>query len=136
MKDASGGRARGSAPIDWRFLALLVGGTALVALPAWLAVDRWDGGREGLLAGLAFSLASLAAGFHWVRWSVASGGKAFVVAVMGSTTVRILATVAFALAVALGTSANLAVALLTVVAMHIVFGMIEIAYFHRTEALG
>lgn len=122
--------------IDWRFLALLVGGTAILAAPAWLVVDRWDGGRTGLLAGASFSLASLALGFHWIRWSVANGGKAFVVAVMGGTTARILATLVFALAVALGTSANPAVALLTVVAMHIVFGLIEIAYFHGTGSLG
>lgn len=122
--------------IDVRFLALLVGTTAVLAAPAWLLVDRWAGGREGLGAGVAFSLASLALGFHWIRWSVAEGGKAFVTAVLGGMTVRVLATLAFALGVAFGTGAHLAVALLTVVALHIVFGVVEIAYLHGTETLG
>lgn len=128
--------ATSSPAVDWRFLALLAGVTALFAAPGWVVVDRWDGGRQGMLAGTAFSLASLALGFHWIRWSVASGGKAFVVAVMGSMTARIVATLAFALGLAFGTVANLAVALLTVVGMHIVFGLIEIVYLHRTESLG
>lgn len=129
-------RAASRTPIDGRFLALLIGGTAILAGPAWLAVDRWDGGREGLLAGVGFSVASLALGFHWIRWSVARGGKTFIVAVMGSLTARVVATLVFAMAVALGTSADLVVALLTVAAMHVVFGMIEVAYLHGTEALG
>lgn len=129
-------RPRRNLSIDWRFLALLAGGTAILAAPAWLAVDRLDGGRAGLLAGLGFSIASLASGFHWIRWSVARGGKEFVVAVLGSMTARVVGTILFALVVAFGTAANVAVALLTVVAMHIVFGVIEIAYLHGTEALG
>lgn len=122
--------------IDVRFLALLVGITAVAAVPAWFAVGRFDGGRPGLALGLGFSLASLAIGFHWIRWSARGEGKRFVAAVMGSMTARVVATLVFALVVAFGTTANLAVALLTVVAMHIVFGMIEVAYFHGTEALG
>ena len=132
MTDAGSDRS-----IDWRFVVLLTGLTALLTVPAWWGVDRWEGGREGLVAGVTFSLASLALGFHWVRWSVSDGGgESFVVAVLGSVTARVIATLVFALAVAWGTSADPAVALLTVVAMHIVFGLIEVAYFHRTETLG
>lgn len=134
--DEAPASARHERRVDGRFLVLLVGITAVFAAPAWGLVDRFDGGRAGLGLGLAFSLASLAIGFHWIRWSAAGEAKRFVAAVMGSLTARVVATLVFALVVAFGTTANLAVALLTVVAMHIVFGMIEIAYFHRTEALG
>lgn len=130
------GKATDRRAIDGRFLALLVALAAIPAIPAWLWVDRFDGGRAGLAAGLGFSLASLAVGHHWIRWSVAGESKRFVAAVTGSAAARLMATLAFALAVAFGTTANLAVALTTVVATHIVLGTVEIAYLQRTEALG
>lgn len=122
--------------MEWRFLALMAGGTALLALPAWFLVEDLDGGRAGLVAGVAFSLASVALGFHWIRWSVARDGRTFLVAVMGSMVARVVGLLVFALALAYGTTVNLVVALLTVVAMHVVFGFVEIGYFHRTEAIG
>lgn len=121
--------------VDWRFLALLAGGTGIGAVPAWIWVARWEGGRAGLAAGLAFSLVSLALGFHWILWSAAGSPGRFAAAVLGSTLSRGVLLLAFALALAYGTAANLAVALLTVVAMHLVFGLVEIAWFQRTEAL-
>lgn len=122
-------------PVDWNFLAILVGGTALLAIPGWHLVADVDGGRAGLVSGLAFSLVSVAAGFHWIRWSAARDGRTFLVAVMGSTLARVIAILVFALALAFGTTVSLVVALLTVVAMHIAFGFVEIVYFHRMETI-
>lgn len=122
--------------VEWRFLALLAGGSALLAIPAWFLVGDVDGGRSGLVAGMAFSLASVALGFHWIRWSAARDGRTFLVAVMGSMLARVIGLLVFALALAFATAVSLVVALLTVVAMHVVFGFVEIGYFHRTEAIG
>ncbi len=122
--------------IDWRFLAGL---SAVLALVAWLGrdlVDSLPGGPTGLLAGLAFSLVSLAAGYHWVRWSAGRGDRHFMTALLGGFLARIVGLLAFAVALAFATSVNLAVALLTVVAAHLVLGMGEIVYLNRTSALG
>lgn len=121
--------------IDWRHLAFLTALLAAGAAPAWLLVERWDGGPAGLVAGALFSLASLALGHHAVRRAAGRGDGAFVAAVFGGALARLLGIGAFALAVAWGTEAHLAVALLTVVAVHVVLGPLEALYLHRTDAL-
>lgn len=121
--------------IDWRFLAGLV---ALLALTGWLAgplVDGLPGGPAGLTAGLLFSLVSLAAGYHWVRWSAGRGDRPFMTALLGGFLARVLGILVFASALAFATRVNLSVALLTVVAAHFVLGVVEIVYLNRTGAL-
>ncbi len=122
--------------IDVRYLALLTALAAVAAAAAWPWVDRWPGGREGLLVGLAFSLVSLGAGYHVVRRSARSGGSRFFAAVAGSTVARILGLAALALAAAAAPGIHVGVALLTVVGLHFALGAFEIAYLKRTEALG
>lgn len=122
--------------IDFRYLAALVSISAPAAAVAWLWVDRWPGGREGLVAGLTFSLLSFGAGFHALRWGARRGGSRFFAAVLGSTLVRLLALGALGLALARATDADVAVALVTVVALHFVLGTFEIVYLKRTDALG
>lgn len=122
--------------IDWRFLGGLTALLAVAALPAWLLVESVDGGPAGLVAGLAFSLASTGLGFHWIRRSAGRGDRHFTTALLGGFLARVVALLAFAFALAFATTANLAVALLTVVATHLVLGLGEIVYLHRTDALG
>jgi len=121
--------------IDVRYLAALVALATLAAVAAWPWVDRWPGGREGLLAGIAFSLVSLGAGYHALRWGARSGGSKLFAAVVGSALVRVAALLAVALALAWGSDANVAVALLTIVVLHLVLGTFEILYLKRTDAL-
>lgn len=123
-------------PVDVRFLGLAAGVTAAGGALAWPLVDGLDGGRSGLLAGLAFSLASVVLGYHWLRWSARREGRTFLIAALGGFTARVAAVLLFALAIAFGTAANLVVALLTVAVLHVLLGFVEIAYFHRTEAIG
>lgn len=122
--------------IDLRYLAALAAITAPVAAVAWLWVDRWPGGREGLVAGLAFSLLSFAAGYHALRWGARRGGSKFFAAVLGSTLVRLAGILALGFALARAVDADLTVALVTVVALHFVLGTFEIVYLQRTDALG
>jgi hypothetical protein len=122
--------------IDLRYLAALAAITAPVAAVAWLWVDRWPGGREGLVAGLAFSLLSFAAGYHALRWGARRGGSKFFAAVLGSTLVRLAGILALGFALARAVDADLTVALVTVVALHFVLGTFEIVYLKRTDALG
>ena len=121
--------------IDARYLGALAALATLAALAAWPWVDRWPGGREGLLAGIAFSLVSLGAGYHALRWGARSGGSKLFAAVVGSTLVRVAALLAVALALAWGSDAHVAVALLTIVVLHLVLGTFEILYLKRTDAL-
>ena len=121
--------------IDFRYLAALIAITAPAAV-AWLLVDRWPGGREGLVAGLAFSLLSFGAGFHALRWGARRGGSKFFAAVLGSTLVRLVALLALGLTLARAADADVTVALVTVVALHFVLGTFEIVYLKRTDALG
>ena len=121
--------------IDARYLAALTALVALVATAAWPWIDRWPGGREGLGVGLGFSLVSLGAGYHALRWGARRGGSRFFAAVVGSTLARLAGLVALGLALAWASDAHVAVALLTVVAMHLVLGTFEILYLKRTDAL-
>lgn len=122
--------------IDVRYLALLLALAAAVAAAAWPWVDRWPGGREGLVAGLAFSIASLGIGFHVLRRSARRGGSRFFAAVVGSTVARVAGLLALALILAGEPGIHVGVALLTVVGLHFALGTLEIVYLHRTDALG
>ena len=122
--------------IDARYLAALTALATLAAAGAWPWVDRWPGGREGLLAGIAFSLVSLGAGYHALRWGARGGGSMLFAAVVGSTLARFAGLFALALGLAWATDAHVAVALLTVVALHLMLGTFEILYLKRTDALG
>lgn len=121
--------------IDWRFVGGLAVLVAVVAVCAWQWVDRFDGGQAGLLAGLGFSFVSLGVGFHWIRWSVTRGHTKFMIAVLGGFAARVVGLLAFALILAFATNASVAVALLTIVAAHFVFGAVEIVYLNRTGNL-
>ena len=122
--------------IDRRYLAGLVALMAVAAWPAWHWVDRFPGGRAGLVAGLVYSAVSLGLGHHWIVRSVSGPVRRFAIALLGGFLARVMGLLAFALAIAYATDANLAVALLTVVGAHLVFGMAEIAYLQRVDALG
>ena len=121
--------------IDLRYLAALTALAALAAVAAWPWVDRWPGGREGLLAGIAFSLVSLGAGYHALRWGARGQGSRLFAAVVGSTLARLVALMAIGLALAWTSDAHVAVALLTIVVLHLVLGTFEILYLKRTDAL-
>lgn len=121
--------------IDWRFVGGLAVLVAVVAAGAWQWVDRFDGGQAGLLAGLGFSFVSLVIGFHWIRWSVTRGHTKFMIAVLGGFAARVVGLLAFALILAFATNVSVAVALLTIVAAHFVFGAVEILYLNRTGNL-
>ena len=121
--------------IDARYLMALAALAAVTAGIAWPLVDGWPGGREGLAAGLAFSVVSLGAGYHALRWGARAGGSKLFAAVVGSALVRFAALFALALGLAWATDAHVAVALLTVVALHLVLGTFEIVYLQRTDAL-
>jgi fatty acid desaturase len=122
--------------IDARYLGLLTALAAVAGAAAWPWVDRWPGGREGLVVGIAFSLLSLGAGYHVIRRSARRGGTRFFAAVVGSTVARVLGLLALALALAATPGIHLGVALLTVVGLHFALGTFEIVYLKRTEALG
>lgn len=122
--------------IDGRFLAGLLALAAVGGLAAWPLVDHLDGGPAGLLAGIGFSVLSLALGHHWIRWNARRPPGHFVGGVMGAFAVRVVALVAFALGLAFGTDVDLAVALLTIVASHLTLGALELVYLKRTDALG
>ncbi len=121
--------------IDWRFVGGLAVLMAAVAAGAWQWVDRLDGGQAGLLAGLGFSFVSLVVGFHWIRWSVTRGHTKFTIAVLGGFAARVVGLLAYALILAFATNVSVAVALLTIVAAHFVFGAAEIVYLNRTGNL-
>jgi len=122
--------------IDWRFVGGLAVLVVVVAAGAWHWLDRFNGGHAGLLAGLGFSFVSLVVGFHWIRWSVTRGHTKFVIAVLGGLAARVVGLLAFALILAFATNVSVAVALLTIVAAHFVFGAVEIIYLNRTGNLG
>jgi hypothetical protein len=122
--------------IDVRYLALLGVLAALAAMAAWPWVDHWPGGRDGLVAGLAFSLVSLGVGFHVLRRSARRGGSRFFAAVVGSTLARVAGLLALALVLTRSHDVHAGVALLTVVALHFALGTFEIVYLQRTDALG
>lgn len=121
--------------IDARYVIALTALAAVTAGIAWPLVDVWPGGREGLAAGLAFSLVSLGAGYHALRWGARGGGARLFAAIVGSTLARFAALFALAFVLAWATDAHVAVALLTVVALHLVLGIFEILYLKRTDAL-
>lgn len=121
--------------IDLRYLAALTALAGLAALAAWPWVEGWPGGREGLVAGIAFSLVSLGAGYHALRWGACGGGSRLFAAVVGSTLARFAALFVLGLALAWGSDAHVAVALLTIVVLHLVLGTFEILYLKRTDAL-
>ena len=120
--------------IDARFALALAGLLVLAGLAAWPLVARWPGGEAGLVAGLVFSFASLVLGMTGIRWGLARSPRHMVTALLGSMAARVVAMIAFALVIAFATRAHLAVALLTVVAAHLVVGGVEIAYLKRTGA--
>jgi hypothetical protein len=122
--------------IDARYLLVLTALATALAAIAWPLVDRWPGGREGLAAGLGFSLLSLGAGYHALRWAARAGGSKLFAAVVGSALARFAGILALALALTAATDAHVAVALLTAVALHLVLGAFEILYLKRTDALG
>jgi hypothetical protein len=122
--------------IDWRFVGLLIGLLAASAVIGWIFVGEVDGGRPAFIAGLVFSMVSVAVGFHWIRWSASRRGTHFLAAALGGFLARVVGLLIFALALAAGTDLNLSVALLTVVVAHLVFGMAEVAYVNRTGGLG
>lgn len=121
--------------IDGRFLGTLAVSMAVAAVAGWTWVDRFAGGRAGLLAGLGFTFVSIGAGYHALRWGARADARRFLGAVIGSFTARIFGLLAFAIVVASTTDAHVAVALLTAVAAHFVFGAYEIVYLKRTGAL-
>lgn len=121
--------------IDVRYLIALTALAALTAAVAWPLVDRWPGGHEGLIAGLAFSLVSLGTGYHALRWGARGGGSKLFAAVVGSALARFAALLAMGLALAWASDAHVAVALLTIVVLHLVLGTFEILYLKRTDAL-
>jgi hypothetical protein len=121
--------------IDGRYLIALTALATVAAGIAWPLVARWPGGRVGLAAGLAFSLVSLGAGYHALRWAARGGGSKFFAAVVGSALARFAGLFALALGLSWATDAHVAVALLTVVALHLVLGTFEILYLKRTDAL-
>lgn len=122
--------------IDVRYLGALLALAVLVAGAAWPWIDRWPGGRAGLVAGLVFSLVSLGAGYHALRWGARGGDTKLFGALVGATLARLLGLAILGIALARGSAANLEVALLTVVGMHFVLGTFEILYLKRTDALG
>lgn len=122
--------------IDVRYLAFLTAVAAAVVAAVWPWVDRWPGGREGLVAGLGFSLLSLGVGFHVLKRSAGRGGSRFFAAVVGSTLARVVALLALALALAGEPGIHVGVALLTIVGLHFALGALEIVYLLRTDALG
>lgn len=97
--------------------------------------DRWDGGLEGLAAAALFSLASGAAGWHWLRWSARRDPRRFAAAVLGGLVARLLAVGVFAALIVLAGGADVRVALIAVAALHVVFGVVEIVYLHGTGTL-
>jgi hypothetical protein len=122
--------------IDVRYLGALLALASLVAGAAWPWIDRWPGGREGLLAGIAFSLVSLGAGYHALRWGARRGDTKLFGALVGSTLARLAGIALLGIALSRGSTAHLETALLTVVGMHFVLGTFEILYLKRTDALG
>ena len=122
--------------IDVRYLAILIALAALAAAAGGFWVDRWPGGREGLVAGLAFSLGSRGIGYDVLRRSARRGGSRFFAAVVGSTVARVAGLLALALMLAGRPGIHLEVALLTVVGLHFALGTFEILYLQRTDALG
>lgn len=121
--------------IDWRFLATLAASMAVATLAGWTWVERFAGGRAGLLAGFSFTFVSIGAGYHALRWGARGDARRLLTAVVGSFVARIFALLVFAMVVASTTEAHVAVALLTAVAAHFVFGAYEIVYLKRTGAL-
>lgn len=109
--------------------------TAALCVPAAFLVDRWEGGLAGLAAGALFSLASGTAGWQWLLANVRRNPRRFVAAVFGSLLARLLAIGAFTAALVGIGGTDLAVALVTVAALHVVFGVVEIVYLHGTGTL-
>ncbi|HET6617257.1 MAG TPA: hypothetical protein VFH69_05560 [Gemmatimonadota bacterium] len=122
--------------IDARYLAALLALAGLVAAVAWPWIDRWPGGREGLLAGLAFSLVSLGAGYHALRWGARRGDTKLFGALVGATLARLVGIALLGIVLSRSSLANLEVTLLTVVVLHFVLGTFEILYLKRSDALG
>jgi hypothetical protein len=120
--------------IDARFALALAALLALGGLAAWPLVGPLRGGATGLVAGLAFSFTSLVLGLGSLRWGLARSPRHVVMALLGSMAARVVALITFALVLALATRAHLAVALLTVVAAHIIVGWAEVVYLKRTGA--
>ena len=132
---AGAGRADRRTPvIDRRFAVGLAALLALGAVGAWPLVGRFDGGGAGLAAGLGFSFVSLVLGLSALRWALERSPRHVVNTLLGAMAARVVGLIAFALVIAFATRAHLAVALLTVVAAHIVVGGAEIAYLKRIGA--
>lgn len=120
-------------------MRFLVGLAALAAVLYAIGapiVASIEGGRLGLVAGLLFSVASFAVGYHWIRWGATRGGATFTTAVLGGVLGRLLGLLVFALVLAFGTTADVAVGLLTAVGAHFVLAAAEIVYLSRTGSLG
>ena len=122
--------------IDGRFLAGLAGLASLGGLAFRPLGEPLEGGPAGLLAGLAFSVTSVALGHHWIRWNARRAPGRFVGAVLGAVAARVVARVVFAHGLAFGTGVDVTVALVTVVASHLGLGALELVYLKRTDALG
>ncbi|MGH7550983.1 MAG: hypothetical protein ACREMD_03080 [Gemmatimonadota bacterium] len=122
--------------IDGRFLGLLAALAVAGGVAGWSLVDHLEGGPQGLVAGLVFSVLSFAVGHHCIRWSAQRSPGRFVGTVLGVFAGRVVALLGFALVVAFGIEAHVAVALLTVVAAHFSLGAAELVYLKRTDALG
>ncbi len=120
--------------IDPRFAGGLAVVLTAAAAAAWPLVGRLPGGHAGLAAGLGFSYVSLVLGLEALRRGIGRGPRATVTALLAAMAARTVALVAFALVVAFATRAHLALALLTVVATHLVVGVAEIVYLKRTDA--
>lgn len=122
--------------IDGRFLGLLAALAVAGGIAGWTLVDDLDGGPQGLVAGLVFSVLSFAIGHHCIRWGARRSPGRFVGTVLGVFAGRVVALLGFALVVAFALEAHAAVALLTVVAAHFSLGAAELVYLKRTDALG
>jgi hypothetical protein len=122
--------------IDGRFAAALALVLAAGGLAAWSWTGRLPGGHAGLLAGIGFSYGSLVLGMAGIRWGLTRSPRHLVTVLLAAMAARVIALLAFALIVAFATGAHLAVALLTVVAAHVVIGPAEIVYLKRTDAFG
>ena len=133
-----GGAQPGRRPplIDGRFLGLLTALAALVGAAGWSLVGHLEGGPQGLVYGLGFSVLSFAVGHHCIRWAAYRAPRRFAGAVLGVFAARVTGLLGFALFVAFGTAAHVAVALLTVVAAYFALGAAELVYLQRTDALG
>ena len=120
--------------IDRRFALGLAAFLGVACAAAWPLVGRFPGGHAGIAAGAGFSFVSLVLGLWALRWALERSPRHVVNTLLGAMAARVVGLIAFALVIAFATRAHLAVALLTVVAAHIVVGGAEIVYLKRIGA--